>query len=500
MKNVRIMKSLLCLVLAILMMFSAVSCFGKKDEPQGTESNNANTDDPASGELSDEEFYKPEKKDYNRELTFMTDIPAFMGVNENYKDGDGTVLDDAVYRRAQLMANEFGVDVVVKTGTEAEYSTYVTTGQYACDCLVMMAQSTFRLVLQDLMVDLATLNNLNLQAPYWDQRIQTDYAVGDRIFCLEGDFSYYDEYRTMTVLFNDKLYTDYGYYETYGSPYSLVKNGTWTMDNMLTMADGLYRDLNDDGHRDEFDQYGIIGALNIQWNFFLASGLKTIEVKDGELTLNIKSDGYYNQVYDVFDNVMTKFTGDDDIIYPHHLHDLSTDKWAAASNIFENNQALFRMTTLSAASRLGNMATKFGVLPFPAYTEGGDYYGWLPGDSHNPLSMARTVENREETAAILDAFCYYSRYGANTLYDAYFESFRISKFCENEEDLEMMNLVIETKCYDLDFVANITGFSSEIWSMARNENISTLASTLTAKRNSASGAMDEFILRIMSLG
>jgi hypothetical protein len=195
-------------------------------------------------------------------------------------------------------------------------------------------------------------------------------------------------------------------------------------------------------------------------------------------------------------------TNNDDIFYPNiEEENLSTkDIWAAASSIFEQDRALFRGTTLSAASRLGNMASSFGLLPMPAYTEGTDnYYGWLPGDTHTPLSMAKVVTDQEETAAILDAYCYYSRFGSGSLYESYFESFRISKFCETPDDLAMMNLVIENKTYDLDFAASITDFADVVWQLSMDQDISTLSSTLSGKRNSASVAMEEFILKIMEL-
>ena len=154
----------------------------------------------------------------------------------------------------------------------------------------------------------------------------------------------------------------------------------------------------------------------------------------------------------------------------------------------------------SAAIRLGNMSSRFGLLPMPTYQEGtGVYYGWLPGDSHAPLTMARTVADKEETGEILEALCYHSRYGSNSLFNAYFETFRISKFCETEEDLKMMNLIIENKAYDLDFIAHVTGFADVIWRLGMDEDISAFASNFATKRSAAPAAMDEFILKVLEL-
>lgn len=509
MKKQKLTRMLLCLMLSVVMLLSAVSC-GEDDtkDPAQTTASAGETAETTAGNgggtnpstPSDEEFYKPKEKDYNREMTIMTAIGSYFGTADGYKEGDGTILDDAVFKRAQLMNEKFGVDVIVTDGNEAGYTTSALSGTYICDYLVLGAQASFRILQKNLLVDLAQLSSLNLGAPYWDQRIQNDYAIGDRIYLMEGDYTYNDEYRTYVMLYNDKLYTDYGYYEKYGTPYSLVESGDWTMDLMLEMAKDRYVDKNFNETADEFDEYGIVGAMNIQWCCFLGSGLKTVSTNNGELTLNIQEEGYYNRVYDVLEDVMQKFTKNKDVLQPNLLKDPSVDIWTAASNVFETNRALFRGTTLSAATRLDNMSARFGVLPMPAYEKGtNNYYGWLPGDSHSPLSMCRNVTDKEETAAILETFCYYSRYGKDSLYNAYFESFRISKFCETEEDLKMMNLIIETKTYDLDFSASITDIADVIWSMGMAEDISAFGSTMTTKRNAANQAMTDFVLKILEL-
>ena len=489
-------RKILSLLLAFLVLLSCVACDRGKSQDEENESDLLETNDGIAEPDSEEALLKPEKKQYDRDFTFMVDGNYFCYVPEDYQYGSGNVIDEAMYERNMFMSDEFGVEIIYRDeGTSAYslYSTLVTAGDYVADSVLFVAQQSFKLLLQGLYINLANLEGLNLSASYWDQRIQSEYAIGDRVYFLEGDYTVYDELRTYVVLYNKRLYEDYGYYSKYGTLYDMVDNQTWTLEKMYEMADGMYSDENFNGERDENDKYGIVAALNVSWCTFLGSGMKMISNSDGELTLMIKDTTFYQRAYDVLEDVMTMGI-DEDVLQPQLLK--HSDVWTAASDIFENNRALFRATTLSAATRLSNMSAKFGLVPIPAYSEDqGGYYGWATSDSHTPLSMPYTVKNKEESAEILEAFCYYSRYlGGNSLYDAFIENFRLQKFCETEEDLEMLELVLESKIYDFDYCAQITNIPDEIWSMTKAQDYSTLASSIASLRGVAQTKLDAFLL------
>ena len=191
------------------------------------------------------------------------------------------------------------------------FSTSVTAGDYVADAVLFVAQQSFKLLQQGLYINLANLDGLNLSASYWDQRIQSEYAIGDKVYFLEGDYTVYDELRTYVVLYNKRLYEDYNYYVEYGTLYDMVENQTWTLSKMMEMADGMYFDENDNQVRDENDTYGVVGALNFTWCAFLGSGMKMISNNNGDLTLMIKDGSFYQRSYDVLEDVMTLCIDDD---------------------------------------------------------------------------------------------------------------------------------------------------------------------------------------------
>lgn len=502
MKNVqRLKKSLtpmLYVVLCLVIMFSAVACKKQNQTAQddgSTEDVAQTSGEQGQNDVSEQELYKPADKDYNRDLTIYS-----QGNYYYYSDTDGytgEIVDDAVYRRALYMQDTYGVNVVVNSqGNMTDLSTALDTGAYICDFTMLKATDSVKLAQQGFFHDLNSLNNLNLSASYWDQRIQSEYAIGDKLYFMEGDYTILDEMRTYVVLYNDTLYSNYGYYNEYGTPYAMVDSGTWTLEKMLEMSAEMYKDNNNNQVRDESDSYGIVGELTLVYYAFLGSGMKTVSNNNGQLTLVIKDDTAYNLIYDVLEDTMA-IAQNESVLMPQLLNGVS-DIWTAASDVFENGRALFRTTSLSATTRLGQMSSRFGILPIPAYTETqGGYYCWVSGNNHQPMMIPKTVTDVDTTSEIIETFCYHSRYLAgSSLYDSYFEEFRYNKLCRTEDDIKMLDLVFRSKTFDFDQTTGVTGIESAMFGIARDGLFTTLSSTISSLRETAQENLNNFILEM----
>ena len=75
-------------------------------------------------------------------------------------------------------------------------------------------------------------------------------------------------------------------------PYQLVRDGKWTMDQLLEMSAAATFDLNGDGNFDANDRYGLISQADSELNSFIyACGLSLTERnKDGGLDLVINNE------------------------------------------------------------------------------------------------------------------------------------------------------------------------------------------------------------------
>ena len=508
-------KHIIAFALIITMALStAVACSQNSDNPDTGTTTAAVGENPAQTDggnnttapvettvPTEEQLARPEDTDaysgYEFNMLVTTNSLGSTDLYFSSSDGyTGAAVSDALYARKTYLNEAFGINLKVNLSTSAknDLSVALQAGEYLCDASFLSARDSFSIALNGYYKDLNTLDSLNTQNSYWDQRIQNEYLIGDKLFFLEGDHTIVDELRTYVCIYNDNLYRDYGYYDQYGTPYEMVSSGTWTYDKLMAMTADMYRDLNDNGKRDDQDFYGMVGELTCGYYFFLGSGLKMIDNENGTLRLCISDDSMYERIYNALADTM-EMTVDPDILMPQLLE--SSDVWGSASAIFEQDHAIFRSTSLSAVTRLVDMSGSYGILPIPKYTEAQDgYYCWVSGNNHFPLCIPNTVPDAEKSAAIAEILCYYSRYGSDTLYDAFFEVMKISKICRQSEDVAMLDLVFASKTFDLDYSAQITGVESNLYSLAKSGNLSSLNSSIKSLRRLSDSNLKKFLDQI----
>ena len=309
-------------------------------------------------------------------------------------------------------------------------------------------------------IDLNTLEPLNLEASYYDQRIQEEYLIEGKLFCIEGDFSVYDELRTHVVGINKSIYNKLHYNETYGSPYDLVRDRKWTLDLMLKMAKDTsdYATLGTGMTKDS--QWGIISESPFPYIVYLGTGRKIIEVNDGSLVCTLANDERTSELFE--DCVDKIFKNPEILIADKSAGVLSSSYWTEVQSMFSNGQALFRTSTLSDFTQYRDMKNEFGILPVPLYAEGQpEYYSWCSGQAHAPLLVPRTVEGHEDrTATIIEGMAYFSKYMIGSkvsLLDAFYKKMTLAKLCRSPEDYEMLELIFANKTFDIIYVLNLEG-------------------------------------------
>lgn len=497
---------LACLLSLFTLATLIVSCANTPDTPPtDTTTGNSNDTTPAAS-TTPAETTEPTEEQLNKPTTGTTyagytyNILATtnrMGDSDLYfssSDGlTGSAVSDALYTRAMLMKDLYGVDIAVNIPSSPKdtLTNSISSGDYICDIAMLSGRDSFSVALMGALIDLNSLDELNLSASYWDQRIQKEYAIGDKLFFLEGDYTILDELRTCVCIYNDSLYRNNGFYDKYGSPYQLVSSGKWTIDRLLEMTAGMYQDVNNNGLRDEDDTYGMVGELTASYYFFIGAGKQTVVNSNGKPRMVIDDSSSYSAIYDIIEKAMS-MTISDEVLLPQLLS--TSDQWGAASKVFEEDRALFRSTALSAVTRLVNMSSDYGILPIPAYSEDQDgYYCWVSGVNHCPLTVPTTVADSSRTAALTEALCYHSRYGNDTLYDAFYEVMKLSKLCRQPEDVAMLDLVFNSKTFDFDYTAQITGIEPSLYSIAKSRDMTSLNSAINALKRTANANLTRFL-------
>ena len=143
------------------------------------------------------------------------------------------------------------------------------------------------------------------------------------------------------------------------------------------------------------------------------------------------------------------------------------------------------------------MASNFGIMPIPAYTKEQDgYYCWVNPYNHQPLAIPATIQDEDYVTAVTEILAYHSRYGADSLYNAFFDELAYSRLCRKPEDYRMLELIIDSKTFDIDYAANLTGITRATEKLVNGNTGASASSVITSGRDGAKKTVQDFVTAI----
>ncbi|MCL2160145.1 MAG: extracellular solute-binding protein [Oscillospiraceae bacterium] len=456
-------KSILILFVIFALMLPAfmLSCSG--DPKKGNETITAENESPGDTTESESVASKtlPEIPDADyggHKFNILISLATLTDVIWNdfhAEEENGDTMNDAVYKRNIYVEEKYNVKIVDKEGSSDDLKNSIYAGDNAYDTAMLAGYSMLDLVLDGCFMDMNDMAPLNLTKPWWDQKANRDLMIKNKMFYTTGDISNVVNEATCVILFNKKLVREYGM----ESPYDLVKRGEWTYDKLIELGMQLSGDLNGDGKMDLNDRYGafvwddaVQGAIN-------SIGEKCAKLNsDDELELTLNNE----RVLSMFDAYIN-FVLDKNHALIYQRQDWSGEKTNA---MFANDQGLFYLHIMELVVRLRAMDINFGVLPYPKLdTSQNDYYslvnGWHAGFMCVPIGQ----QDPERTGAILEALAAES---TNTLKPAYYDIALKGKLIRDEESEEMLDLIFDSKMYDLGWLYKIGYYYEEVMNLVRN--------------------------------
>ena len=489
----------------ILGSLALVACSEDQGGEQGTgggdvvnPGQNGATQAPMTG---DELIYLPQNQKYkNYEFKMYARQQDMYGIGHFcYQEGAEDVINQALREREFIIQDKMGAILTLDTSMNDTtiYTNLASNhkGQkHFGDALFIPGTSSMEASMAGYLWNLNILEELNLEASYYDQRIQQDFRIADMLFQITGDYEVQDELVTFGVLYNDFIYNGLGYYDEYGSPYQMVSNYLWTYDMMLELAQPFTADLGGENPQD--NQWGIVSEAQAVYYFYMGSGLKPMVSENGELNIKLNDATEYELTTTALSKLLN-FTANENVLIAADIVVGSSDRWEIASDIFEQNRALFRTTALSDALFCSDMEKDFGILPIPMYDAAQkQYYSMVNAEFAFALCIPYYVKDIHKTANIIEAISYYSRYGGDeTLYEAFFVRLSDAKICRKTEDRQMLTLIFNNKVYDIDAaVKNGIGLRAKVMAIAAKKNgAGTIASDINSALKSVNIALPKTI-------
>lgn len=441
------MKKRFCILLALLMLLVAIpfnACSDKPGDDGAAEDPAAVPDGQPAAEADDEpEVYAaniPEGTDLGG---YGFRILVYDGSSSVWHDADffaeelsGDVLNDAVYRRKLTVEDLLNVDIV--TCPEAAYCytpmyTSVQSGDDAYDAGFVGLQDSFNLAEKKMIYDLNTIDDLELDAPWWDQNCVEQLSVNHKNYQITGDISILYRKSIRVLYYNKALGANY----QLNNPYTMVDEKTWTVDALTDLCSAVSEDLDGNGIFNDSDRYGLVYSGDTARIAFIASGVSYATKDENDLPVLT----FYSEKTV---SVWEKYA--DLLLNPQISANCSKNPWEY-EKMFLADQGLFCCMELHHVEGLREMDHDFGILPLPLFDESQDAYHVMV--NFGPAAACLIpVTNLElsRTAWVLDAL---GAEGKNTLTPAYYESYLKGKTTRDEESRTSLEIIFNSVLYDV---------------------------------------------------
>ena len=360
-------------------------------------------------------------------------------------------LEDAVYRRDDKIESYYGCELnaLVETdyitlGTKVKNDVTSGTGDYHI-VYQHMVDSACTLGVGNCLYNLTELNHVNFDNPWWDQDCKNGFMIGDSMMLACGDLLPSSMLITAAVMFNKNLFDQQGI----DMPYDDAREGTWTIDDMLTITKDQTGDLNGDGkviYTDDF--YGLVGwSLDCDYNFYFGAGCTMFTHDDDHLPVYQPD---VDRLQTVYDKIYKLIVTQNSFHVTVAEYQANNAMHAEPANVFKQGRALFYAGYLSAGTGLREMEHDFGILPQPKYDEKQEEYLSFVNGAASTVVVPKSLSEADLDVAgymleVLASTSYYMV--TDTLYDKVCKS----KNARDPESAEMVDVIIRHRVFDFGY-------------------------------------------------
>ncbi len=427
------------LVALLLLSASLIACNGDG----GTEKPAVTTDAPVvSGSESVTEQVGDLVPSIPENLTFEGN--TFTILSGTYNDfcfigseaSDGEVVNDARRTMMNNTAERFNIEV-------KEASVGVFDLNMTLNTLVSSGDTTYSIVnhLDRFAISAMTagylrpfddLKYVDLSTPWWNPDITGQLLVGDTHYLASSAASVMMYADTMVMWINTTLATAYDI--DVSEIYDAVRNGTWTMDQMMEYASLVTGEVNGDNTMDGNDRYGFFPLdTNLTGTTLItAGGMQSISREGERFSVNWADERYLELAENAYEIM--------------HSDDTFLSDTRAVADMFTESRALFMSDLFHrGANKVANMKDDYTCVPIPKYSADQEKYTCANYDIMF-FCVPKFVDDMEFTGAVVDWLSYE---GLTNVKDAYIESTMKNKKSLTPEMREMIGLCLDSSMIDL---------------------------------------------------
>jgi len=443
------------LLMSAILFFVMTSC--ASDPIHQTET--SDTSDAATDETGGYDYPALDLEGYEfKVLNFDDFYNCYMHLDLTEQTGE--TIDDAVWTRNRKVEDKlnFKFCEVIETYSGKDWNENNKVAEklqqsvLADDDLYDAAYTGFPfatdLITAGYFVDLNTIPELKLDNDYWDTALNRSTEINGKLFGATSPLHLSSWGLTWTLLFNKEMVDSYGL----ASPYTLVRDGKWTLDSLNTYLSTMTNLNGDTSFTFKGDGNAVYGisAHSVTGVYMMIIGSNNFFIgrdNDGKLILKEADERLFNTV-DKLASIMG--TADGKATYSNA--DSLTDPESYYAK-FANGRAPFLTTELKGTVRLREVNVDYGILPAPKLDENQTDYVTYVSENIHRLVIPTTNDNLSRTGVILDALSYES---AKSVLPLYYNQTISLKGLRDEESIEMLEIISKTRICEIGRVFGLT--------------------------------------------
>lgn len=400
----------------------------------------------------------------------------------DFDESPEDVVQEAIYNRNRKIEAEYGVEFestyVNISETLPTLQTQWTAQEDNYQLIMLISREAFPAAIEGMTLTPDTIPYADFSQPWYMSKVNDTLTISGTQLLAYTDESMNTYMQTVCIFFNSEMIKNN---TNLTSPYDMVKDGSWTLENFYASALAAKNDANGDGTFSPLDGdvYGIISEIDMFWPAtWVGADTTTVTVdNDGMPEFTAPTDQKLLDILSKLNDVLKNdgFFLNTEKYYGSLDGDVCRD---AGTQYFSHGGGLYRVGTVGNIQLLRSMEADFGVVPLPKYDENQEEYltrtidGWL----HVAPS---TVQNKEMLGVVLEALGAESK---NLVIPAFFDKALDYKYIRDEDKettKEMLNIIFENATMDLGdtvWMANIRGPLCQVIESGKGNFSSKLAS------------------------
>ena len=422
----------------LISLLTLSSCGGTISDTETDETSNDTTDEVTTEAAEKPEI--PENTNYEG-YTFRILTRPGMRLDEVYaEEANGDILSDSIYKRNREVEDKLGMKfdfIVSSSDYETDGLSPILAGEDEYDAISTCGRLSFVYAQNKAVMNIFDVPYIDLDKSWWNEDIVENLSINEKLYGVSGDISYATLDSSFGVVFNKKLFDDYGL----EYPYEMVLDGTWVYDKFETYARSIGQDLNGDGKMDIADDLFGYGAH--MW----MGGVEAL-YSTGSRVVTTDSEGYprlsfYNEkVVDIYDRYTALVRSSECC----HLQPMGDDYLRA----FCSGRVGMADTNIRSMieGHFRDADVDYGFVPFPKYDENIEKYYSFVDAGQSLWVVPVTVSDSSRTGVVLETMAYL---GQKYIIPAYYDVTLQKKYMRDEMSIEMLEIVKDGATFDLGY-------------------------------------------------